>query len=301
MRFRYKYGVIGCEAIPVAALQQPYPRQPKTVLRSLKVPYLSAFIRSQRLNTSLSVVFFLSVSAAPSLAQTPKADAAPAASATPAPSQTRGADKPKQGPGSGGGKRRGGGEGADAAADSKTETVYDFHLPGPDGKDVPLSQYKDKYILIVNLGRKSSYNDQLTALIKLSDTYKEKGLVVIGVPSNDFGAAEPGTQAEILKAYTDAKVNFPIMGVSKLTGDDELPFFTFLTTGKSAPAGGPVPWNYTKFIIDKKGNVVARLDSDVKPDSPEMLSTIDEILDGSYKPKKQGGKGGSGAPMDQAN
>jgi glutathione peroxidase len=248
----------------------------------------------------LFIVLLLSMSGVRCFAQRPKTDTAPApaTSATPAAPQARGTEKPKQG----GGKRRGGGEGTDAGGDSKTETVYDFHLPGPDGKDVPLAEYKDKYVLIVNLGRKSSYNDQLSALVKLNDTYKTKGLVVIGVPSNDFGAAEPGTQAEVLKAYADAKVDFPIMGLSKLTGDDELPLYTFLTTGKSAPAGGPVPWNYTKFIIDKKGSVVARLDSDVKPDSPEMLSTIEQILDGSYKPKKQGGgKGGAGAPMDQAN
>jgi glutathione peroxidase len=216
------------------------------------------------------------------------------------------ADKPaggEKGPGGkGGGRRRGGGEGGDTAED-KGETAYDFHLVGPDGKDVPLSKYKDKYLVVVNLGRKSSYNDQLAALIKLNDTYKDKGLVVIGVPSNEFGAAEPGTQAEILKAYADAKVDFPIMGVSKLTGDHELPFYTFLTKGKGAPAGGAVAWNYTKFVVDKKGAVVARLDPDVAPDSPEMLATIDQILDGTYKPKKEpggGGKGGADA-MNQAN
>lgn len=285
--------------------ERPWSRQPKTVLRSYNVTHFSTFMRSQRLTTSLSVALFLSMPGVRCLAQSPKTETAPATSATPAApaaAQARGTDKPKQGAGGGGGRRRGGGEGAEAGGDNKTETVYDFHLPGPDGKDVPLSGYKDKYILLVNLGRKSSYNDQLPALIKLNDTCKDKGLIVIGIPSNDFGAAEPGTQAEILKAYADAKVDFPIMGISKLTGDDELPLYTFLTTGKSAPAGGPVPWNYTKFIIDKKGNVVARLDSDVKPDSPEMLSTIDEILDGTYKPKKQGGgRGGAGAPMDQAN
>ena len=202
--------------------------------------------------------------------------------------------KPGGGPGGGGGGRRRGGGGGDAgdAPDAKTETAYDFHLIGPDGKDVPLSQYKDKFLLVVNLGRKSAYNDQLPALIKLNDTYKDKGLVVIGIPSNEFGAAEPGTQAEIVKAYADAKVDFPVMGLSKLTGDEALPFYTYMTKGKAAPAGGAVPWNYTKFILDKKGAVVARLDSDVAPDSPEMLATIDQILDGTYKPKKEPGGGG---------
>jgi glutathione peroxidase len=202
----------------------------------------------------------------------------------------------------GGGARRGGRGGGGGGEGARAEkTAYDFYLPGPDGKNVPLSQYKGKYILVVNLGRKSSYSDQLPALVKLYDTDKDKGLVVIGVPSNEFGAAEPGTDAEIQKAYADAKVDFPIMAVSKLTGDEQLPFFGYLTKGAAAPAGGDVAWNYTKFVIDEKGNVVARIDPDVKPDSDEMLSIIDEILAGTYKPDKGGarpGRGGGSAVAD---
>lgn len=191
---------------------------------------------------------------------------------------------------------------ADSAkpGDTKAEkNAYDYNLPGADGKDVPVATYKGKYILVVNLARKSSYNEQLPALIKLNDTYKDKGLVVIGIPSNDFGSEEPGTEAEIQKAYADAKVDFPVMAVSKLIGDAGLPIATYLTKGKGAPAGGPIHWNYTKFIIDKKGNVIARLSPDVAPDSPEMLSTIEKVLDGSFKPPKKGGdKSGAGEEDD---
>jgi glutathione peroxidase len=190
---------------------------------------------------------------------------------------------------------KGADKGGDAAAKPE-KSAYDYNLPGADGKDVPLSNFKGKYIVVVNLGRKSTYNEQLAALIKLNDTYKDKGVVVVGVPSNDFGAAEPGTGPEIQKAYADAKVDFPLMCVSKLSGDEELPFFVYLTKSKSAPPGGPVHWNFTKFVIDKKGNVVARLDPDVAPDSPEMLSTLDQILGGTYKPKKSGTKPKGAAP-----
>jgi len=169
--------------------------------------------------------------------------------------------------------------------DAKSEkTIYDYALPHPDGKDLSLATFRGKYLLIVNLARRSTYNDQLAALVTLYDRYKDKGLIVLGVPSNDFGAGEPGTQTEILKAYTDAKVDFPIMSVSKLTGDAGLPLFTYLTKSKGAPAGGPVHWNFTKFVVDKKGMIVARLEPDVAPDSPEMLATLDEILLGTYKP-----------------
>lgn len=187
----------------------------------------------------------------------------------------------------------------DAAKKPKPEkTAYDYVLPGADGKDVPLTNFKGKYILIVNLARKSSYNAQLPALEKDYETYKDKGLVVIGVPSNDFGAAEPGKDAEIQKAYADAKVTFPVMAVSKLAGDDVIPFYLYLTKSKDAPAGGPVHWNYTKFIVNKEGKVIARLGQDVMPDSPEMISTIEQILDGRSKPKKPGKDGPPGPGSD---
>jgi glutathione peroxidase len=174
----------------------------------------------------------------------------------------------------------------DARKAKPEKTAYDYYLPSADGKNLPLTNFKGKYLLIVNLGRKSSYNAQLAALEKDYETYKDKGLVVIGVPSNDFGSAEPGTDAEIQKAYADAKVTFPVMAVSKLTGDDTIPFYLYLTKGKDVPPGGPVHWNYTKFFVDKDGKVIARLAPDVAPDSDEMISTIGQILDGRYKPKK---------------
>jgi glutathione peroxidase len=180
--------------------------------------------------------------------------------------------------------------GADAKKAKAEKTAYDYNLPSANGKDVPLTNFKGKYILVVNLARKSSYNAQLPALIKDYETYKDKGLMVIGVPSNDFGASEPGTDPEIQKVYADAKVTFPIMAVSKLTGDQEIPFYHYLTKSEGAPAGGNVHWNYTKFVVDKNGKVIARLEPDVTPDSPEMISTIGQILDGRYKPKKSAKK-----------
>ncbi|WP_232298702.1 glutathione peroxidase [Granulicella tundricola] len=175
------------------------------------------------------------------------------------------------------------------------KVVYDYELPGADGKGVPLKEYKGKTLLIVNLARNSSYNSQVAALEKLNEKYKEKGLVVIGVPSNDFGAGEPGTDAEIQKVYkVDDKVTFPVVARSKVTGDDELPLYSYLTKEKAVPENGPVHWNYTKFLIDKNGKVVARFNPDVAPDSPEMLSTLDQVLDGRFKPKKAGGPGGPG-------
>ena len=170
------------------------------------------------------------------------------------------------------------------------KVAYDYELPGPDGKSMPLATYKGKTLLIVNLARNSSYNAQLTGLQKLSDQYKDKGLIVIGVPSDDFGAAEPGTDLEIQKVYkVDDKITFPITAKAALLGVKELPFYEFLGKAK-VPEAAPVHWNYTKFLLDKSGKVVARFDPAVAPESPELLSAIEQVLAGRYKAP------GSGAP-----
>ncbi|QMV20264.1 redoxin domain-containing protein [Granulicella sp. 5B5] len=222
--------------------------------------------------------------------------AAQAKTATDAPAKPQESTRHEGGKHHGGEHSEGAGEKSEKSdkPEKDEKNAYDYYLPGADGKSIALSDFKGKYIVLVNLGRKSSYTEQLPALIKLNDNYKAKDVVVIGVPSNDFGASEPGTPAEIQKAYADAKVDFLVTAPSKIIGDDELPIYKYVTTGKSAPAGGPVAWNYTKFIIDKKGNIVARLDPDVAPDSPEFLATLDQILEGSYKPKRAGGGGGKG-------
>ena len=167
----------------------------------------------------------------------------------------------------------------------RTQTAYDFQLPAPGGGALKLSDYRGKTLLIVNLASKSSYDSQLPALQKLSETYQPQGLVVIGVPSNDFGAAEPDAEAMLIKLYREKdKVSFPLAGKSALTGVQELPFYRWLTESKSAPAGGPVHWNYTKFFIDKNGHVVARFSQEIAPDSAEFKSALEEILGGTYKP-----------------
>lgn len=209
--------------------------------------------------------------------------------------------KPEDSAAAGAGRGGRGGRGAGAAA-APEKTAYDYELPAADGKRVALSEFKGKVLLVVNLARNSSYNVQLAALEKLSVQYKDKGLLVIGVPSDEFGAAEPGTPQEIDKIYkVDDKITFSVMAKSALTGTQELPFYEYLTKAKAVPENGPVHWNYTKFIVDKTGQVVARFDPDVSPDSPELQSTLEQVLSGRFKPRKAGGDrpgggGGEGGP-----
>ncbi len=176
----------------------------------------------------------------------------------------------------------------EVAAKPSEKIAYDYELPGADGKGVPLSGFRGKVLLVVNLARNSSYNGQLAALEKLSEHYRDKGVVVLGVPSNDFGAAEPGADPEIQKIYkVDNKVTFPVMAKSSLAGTSELPLYGYLTNSKGAPVGGPIQWNYTKFLVDKTGKVVARFSPDVAPDSPELTSTLEQLVSGRYKPHKK--------------
>lgn len=172
-------------------------------------------------------------------------------------------------------------------AEPPAKTIYDFSLPASTGSAIPLSTYRGQTLLIVNLARQSSYNDQLAALAKLQTDFAGKKFTVVGVPSNDFGAGEPGADAAVAKFYADQKLGFPVMARSSLRGVEELPLFSFLATGKDMPAGGEVHWNYTKFLVDSRGKVVARFDPDVTPDSPELRATLQQVLDGTFAtPKK---------------
>lgn len=216
----------------------------------------------------------------------PKKNGGEIAEAGPGPADNDKSDGPREG----------------ARAEGKQPTAYDFGLPTSDGKNLPLSDFKGKVLLIVNLGRQSSYNAQLAGLQKLSDTFKDKGLVVIGVPSDDFGKAEPGTDADVAKFYADAKVSFPVMQRSTLTGVHQLPLFGYLASNKAIPDDG-LHWNYTKFLVDRKGKVIVRFSPEVAPDSLEMLATVQEVLDGTWKPKKPsegpgGRRGGGGEDGD---
>lgn len=170
-------------------------------------------------------------------------------------------------------------------AKDQSKTAYDFELPAPNGRSLRLSDYRGKTLLIVNLASKSSYASQLPELEKLSQAYQAHGLVVIGVPSNDFGGAEPDTEDSVEKLYrVKDKITFLLAAKSALTGVQELPLYRWLTESEAAPPGGPVHWNYTKFFVDKNGHVLARFSQDIAPDSPELTSALEEILSGTYKP-----------------
>jgi glutathione peroxidase len=170
---------------------------------------------------------------------------------------------------------------------SAEQTFYSYSLVDGQGKDLPLSTYKGKVVVIVNLASKSSFASQIAALEKLQQADKDKGLVIIGVPSGDFGNEEPATDAEIQKHYvTDEHVTFPVTAKSSVRGKDELPVYSFLTRGpKEGDKGEDVHWNFTKFVISRDGKVLARFEPDVTPDDPDFRITIEKALAGTLKEK----------------
>ena len=153
--------------------------------------------------------------------------------------------------------------------------IYDFTLNTIDGASAPLSTYKGKVVLLVNVASKCGYTPQYAGLEKLYEKYKAKGFVIVGVPANNFGAQEPGTNEEI-KTFCSRNYNvtFPMMSKVSVKGADQTPLYVYLTE----KTGGDIKWNFTKFLIDKKGNIVSRFESAVTPESAEMTKAIEQAL-----------------------
>jgi glutathione peroxidase len=158
-------------------------------------------------------------------------------------------------------------------------SIYDFTLPSIDGKPAPLSNYKGKVILVVNVASRCGFTPQYTALEAIYEKYKDEGFVILGFPANNFGQQEPGTNAEIKKfCSTKYSVSFPLYSKVSVKGDDTTPLYQYLTTKANPSVAGEIQWNFTKFLVDRNGNVVQRFEPDVTPDSPQVVAAIEKQL-----------------------
>src|SRR5271154_6394962 len=145
------------------------------------------------------------------------------------------------------------------------KTIYDFTLNSIDGQPAPLAAYKGHVVMLVNVASRCGFTPQYTALETIYEKYKDRGFVIVGIPANNFGSQEPGTNAEI-KTFCSSKYNvtFPMMAKVSVKGTDITPLYQFLTDKSLNPAtGGEIGWNFTKFLVDANGKVVARFDSAV--------------------------------------
>jgi glutathione peroxidase len=169
-----------------------------------------------------------------------------------------------------------------AFGDATTQPVspLDFVVKDIDGHDVNLSDYRGKVVMIVNVASKCGYTPQYDALEKLYLADKDRGLVIIGFPANNFKSQEPGTDEEI-KKFCSSKYNvtFPLMSKISVKGDDMAPLYQFLTSAdKDGKFGGDIAWNFTKFVVDRNGQVVARFASKVKPTDAELVAAVEQAL-----------------------
>jgi glutathione peroxidase len=181
----------------------------------------------------------------------------------------------------------------------KHKSIYDYSLVGLDGKELSLSSYKGKVILIVNLASKSIYSNQLAALEDLQKAYSDKGLILVGIPSSDFGAQELPDNAAIQKYYQEtAHITFPVFSKACLRGNDAIPLVHFLTDPKEGAAGGDIHWNFTKFLVDRQGQPVLRFEADSDPADPDFRVKLEQVLDGTYKKKDASGKEEKAPPAD---
>ena len=143
------------------------------------------------------------------------------------------------------------------------ESIYDYKVKDIDGNEVAMSEFKDKVLMIVNVASKCGFTPQYEGLQKLYDAYKDQGLVVLRFPCNQFGAQEQGGEAEIKDfCETNFSISFPMFAKIEVNGDNAEPLFLFLQNAKKGFMNtGPIKWNFSKFVVDKEGNVVGRYGS----------------------------------------
>ncbi len=154
-------------------------------------------------------------------------------------------------------------------------TAHDFTAKTIAGQDKKLSDYEGNVLLIVNVASECGLTPQYDGLEKLHETYAGKGLRVVGFPANEFGAQEPGSNEQIQEfCRTKYGVKFDMMGKVVVKGDGIHPLFAWLTK----ETGGDIKWNFGKFLVGKKGEILARFEPKTEPMDPEVVSAIEKAL-----------------------
>ena len=168
-----------------------------------------------------------------------------------------------------------------ASDDAKKPTnVLDFHVKDIDGKDVDLAKYKGNVFLIVNTASQCGLTPQYKDLETLYEKYKEKGFEILAFPANEFGSQEPGSNEEIKEfCSTKYKVSFPLFSKIVVKGKGIDPLYDYLTSEKTNPKfAGAIPWNFTKFLVNQKGEVIARFKPQEKPSSKDIETAVEKAL-----------------------
>ncbi len=158
-----------------------------------------------------------------------------------------------------------------------SETLYGFTMKTIDGKEQSLADYKGKVILIVNVASRCGFTPQYKGLEALYQKYKERGLVVLGFPANNFGGQEPGSNEQIQQFCSlNYGVTFPMFSKISVKGADIHPLYKYLTESSEAP--GAIAWNFNKFLVDRDGRVAIHWGSMTAPDSKALIKKVEALL-----------------------
>ncbi len=161
---------------------------------------------------------------------------------------------------------------------ARAGSLYDIPLKDINGKDTTLAAYKGKVLLIVNVASHCGFTPQYKGLEATYKKYADRGFTVLGFPCNQFGAQEPGTDAEIVQFCTSKyDVTFPLFDKIEVNGPNRHPLYVALA-GPESPFPGNITWNFNKFLIGRDGKILKRFDSKATPESPEVTQAIESAL-----------------------
>ena len=168
--------------------------------------------------------------------------------------------------------------------DAKVPAVLNFKMKKLDGKPVELKDYSGKVVLFVNVASQCGLTPQYEGLQALHEKYGEKGLAIVGVPANEFGKQEPGTDVEISQfCKENYGVKFDMLSKVVVKGEGICPLYKHLTSKETSKFPGDIKWNFEKFLIGRNGEIIARFAPAVEPDSEEVVKAIEAELAKSAK------------------
>ncbi len=164
--------------------------------------------------------------------------------------------------------------------DLPVSTPLSYKTKTLDGKELDLTSYKGKVVLVINVASQCGYTSQYKGMQELYEKFSKAGLVVLGVPSNEFGGQEPGSNEEIAKfCKTNYGVTFPVLEKQMVKGANASPLYKFLTSKETnTKSSGDVKWNFTKFLLGKEGEILGRFESGVDLDDAQLTGAIETAL-----------------------
>lgn len=160
---------------------------------------------------------------------------------------------------------------------TQPHSVYEFSVPTSTGDEKSLEDYRGKVLLIVNTASKCGFTPQYQGLQSLYDQYAERGLLILAMPCNQFGGQEPGSNAEVQEfCQLNYGLSFPVMGKIEVNGSDRHPLYSYLTSQAKGIVTESIKWNFTKFLVDRQGQVIKRFAPITKP--ADIAADIEKLL-----------------------